>query len=76
MRNILIAAIALSMLSGCEYFDGALPPIRTVDGGALYLHRPSINSTSHKAEFEFAQDCRLIAEIMSKAEPEVQWYCK
>ena len=45
----------------------------TAAGGALYLLRHG--SEAHRAEFDYASDCRIVAKTMSSAEPQVEWYC-
>lgn len=49
-------------------------------GGTLYLKRggnPGLSDPveTRRAEFLIAEDCELIAKIMQKAEPNVEWYC-
>ena len=43
------------------------------DGSNLYLNR--LENETYRAQFRYAQDCRLIAKIMSDAE-RATWYCK
>ncbi len=45
----------------------------TVGGGSLYLNRSGVET--HRAEFNFAQDCELVAKAMNEKEPLVEWYC-
>lgn len=45
----------------------------TVVGGALYLNRLGVET--HRAEFDYAADCELVAKIMNSAEPLVDWHC-
>jgi hypothetical protein len=39
----------------------------TAAGGALYLLRHG--SEAHRAEFDYASDCRIVAKTMTSAEP-------
>lgn len=48
-------------------------PALAVEGGALYLNRHGVET--HRAEFDYADDCKLIAQAMSEKEPAVKWYC-
>ena len=47
----------------------------TKAGTELYLLR-SGGSLTHRAVFDYASDCELIAKTMNKAEPNVNWHCK
>ncbi|RDH84510.1 MAG: hypothetical protein DIZ80_03255 [endosymbiont of Galathealinum brachiosum] len=44
------------------------------DGTELYLLRRGMET--HRAIFDEASDCELIAKTMNKAEPKVKWFCK
>lgn len=46
---------------------------KVVDGGSLYLVRQGFET--HRGEFNYAQDCDLIAKIMNEKEPNVTWLC-
>jgi len=44
-----------------------------VTGGSLYLIRGGLET--HRAEFNYSQDCELIAKAMNDKEPNVKWFC-
>ena len=43
-------------------------------GTELFLLRSGVET--HRAVFDEAGDCELIAKTMNKAEPRVKWFCK
>jgi len=43
-------------------------------GTELFLLRSDFET--HRAVFDYAADCELIAQTMNKAEPKVKWFCK
>lgn len=43
-------------------------------GTELFLLRSGVET--HRAVFDIAADCELIAKTMNKAEPKVKWFCK
>ena len=45
----------------------------SVKGGSLYLVTEGFET--HRAEFDYAQDCELIAKTMNEKEPAVTWLC-
>ena len=44
-----------------------------VEGGSLYLVRNGFET--HRAEFNYAQDCELLAKAINEKEPAVTWLC-
>ncbi len=46
---------------------------KTIEGSSLYLVRSGFET--HRAEFNYAQDCQLIAKTMNEKEPNVKWLC-
>lgn len=69
MKNLLLIT-ALSLYSAL-----ALAHVDPVEGGSLYLDRGEGRLETHRAEFDYAGDCELIAAAMNKAEPDVTWLC-
>lgn len=51
----------------------SFPHEKTVENGSLYLVRDGFET--HRAEFNYAQDCQLIAKTMNEKEPNVKWLC-
>ena len=46
---------------------------KAVEGGSLYLVRSGFET--HRAEFNYAQDCELLAKAINEKEPAVTWLC-
>ena len=63
----------LILLFGIVFSPITLSHEKVVDGGSLYLVRSGFET--HRAEFNYAQDCELIAKTMNEKEPNVTWLC-
>lgn len=69
MKSKLLAVIAIAALSApleASWF--------AKDGAELYLLRSEVET--HRAVFDYPEDCQHVAKIMNAAEPLVRWYCK
>lgn len=69
MKSIFVVAIISLSVCTVVYAGWGSDP-----GTELYLLRSGIES--HRAVFDYAGDCDLIAKTMNKAEPNVNWFCK
>jgi len=63
----------LILLFGVVFSSISLSHEKVVEGGSLYLVRSGFET--HRAEFDYAQDCELIAKAMNEKEPNVKWLC-
>jgi hypothetical protein len=46
---------------------------KAIKDGSLYIVRGGFEM--HRAEFDYAQDCQLVAKTMNEKEPNVKWLC-
>lgn len=67
--------ILVFVMSAASYGQENIPEVteERVEGGSLYLMRMGFET--HRAEFDDANDCELIAKTMNEKEPSVNWYC-
>lgn len=78
--RLMVFSLTFSVI-GCDTGDSngwEAHVFKTTDkepGQHLYLRRDIINFVTHRAKFDYAQDCQLIQEAIQEKEPHVVWFC-
>lgn len=70
MKFLLFIALGIMLLFSTVLYAGWF----SKSGAELFLSRQGFET--HRAVFDEAGDCQLIADTMNKAEPNVRWFCK
>lgn len=79
-KLIIISAISL-LIIGCDakakdsWHYSEFTTTNEEQGQHLYLYRSSIGTVTHRAKFDYAQDCELLQRTIQSLEPDVKWFC-
>ncbi|WP_133521600.1 hypothetical protein [Buttiauxella sp. JUb87] len=80
MKKLIITSAISVLIIGCDakakdtwhYSD--FTPTNEEQGQHLYLYRSS-GTVTHRAKFDYAQDCELLQRAIQSLEPGVKWFC-